>query len=162
MKYKLTFFLLIPFLTACASSRLTQISDSEIQPMEYVYENLDGNRTEIFKRARDFFAESFGDSTSVVRVSDVEQGKYIGKGVVSWVLSTGMVSVPCASNYTLKFLSKDGRAKLEITLNKGIVAGHSCRWDKPTVDGYSEVTAEFDRISSQLKKYLLANNEYNF
>jgi len=161
MKYKLT-FLLIPFLTACASPQLTQISDSEIQPMEYVYENLDGNKTEIFKRARDFFAESFGDSTSVVRVSDVDQGKYIGKGVVSWTLSSGVVSIPCASNYTLKFLSKDSRAKLEITLNKGVVTGHSCRWDKPTIDGYSEVMAEFDRISFQLKEYLLAKSEDDF
>ncbi|MCT7942592.1 DUF4468 domain-containing protein [Shewanella holmiensis] len=155
-------FVVLVGLSGCATTSMQQVSDQDIQPKEYIYEDLAIDQEQVFKKARDFFAESFGDSTSVVRVSDIDEGKYIGKGIVSWTLSDGIASIQCPSNYTLKFLARDNRAKLELVLNKGIVPGQTCRWDKPTVSGYNEVLALFDSISANLESYLRSNQSDDF
>lgn len=159
---KIFVFLALVLLSGCATTTIEKVSDQDIQPKEYIYENLTMSKEQVFKKARDFFAEAFGDSNSVVRVSDLKEGKYIGKGIVSWTLSDGITSVQCASNYTLKFLARDNRAKLVLTLNKGVVSGRTCRWDKPTVSGYNDVLVQFNKISANLESYLRSNQDDDF
>jgi hypothetical protein len=52
--------------------------------------------------ARDYFASACGDSRSVFRVMDPEDGTIIGKGTASWMLMTNN----CLTDYHIRLLRK--------------------------------------------------------
>jgi hypothetical protein len=124
----------------------------------YDYSAADVSREELWVRARDYFATTFGDSRSVLRVQDKEETTLIGKGVASWKL---IGSERCFNDYHLKFMSKDGRARLELELIEGVPSYSTCSgWPWPSQSGYEEIVSGFESFSAGLGGAL--NKESSF
>jgi hypothetical protein len=134
---------------------VTMLESDVITPRTYDYTVNDASKTQLFQRARNFFALSFGNSKSVIRVEDPDAGLIIGKGAAEWRIENGSWAVPfisCASEYELRFMAKDGRARLQLTLIDGAPIFSRCSgWSRPTVSGYEKILRDFDDFSHELE-----------
>lgn len=59
-------------------------------------------------------------------------------------------SVPCASNYNLIFIAKDGKARLQLSLLEGVVLPASCGWHLPPKRDYAQIVQSFNNASESL------------
>lgn len=152
MKKKLVVLSLI-LLGGCASTSpdKIRIEVNSIEPITYNYTGLKVDKDTLFVRARDHFATIYGDSKSVIRVQDPKEGIILGKGAVDWKLATNSWLIPfvnCTSNYNVRFIAKDNKARLQLELIKGVPVYSPCSgWPLPTVTAYEEIKAYFDNIS---------------
>lgn len=124
---------------------------NEQREFTYEYAAPAKSKSELFKAARNYFAIAFRDSNRVGRVEDESDGTIIGKAVAPWNLSADMVmirAIPCASNYSMIFVAKDGKAKLQLNLIEGAVP--PCGWALPPKRDYSQVVREFESLSKGL------------
>ena len=115
------------------------------------------SKTELFKAARNHFALSYGNSKEVSRLEDEEQGTIIGKAVAPWSLSLDSIiipAMPCASNYNLIFIAKDGKARLQLTLLEGAALPLSCGWARPPKRDYPQIVSHFKSASESLSNAL--------
>ena len=133
----------------------TMIESGAISPQTYDYSAEGATKEDLYQRARNYFAVSFGDSRSVIRVADADEGLILGKGIISWQVETGMWSIPhlnCSSEYDLRFMAKDNRARLQLTLLEGAPSFSQCSgWPRPTETGYAKVLREFEDSSRRLE-----------
>ncbi len=121
---------------------------------EFVYEFSAPAKSQkdLFRDARNYFAMSFGNSKDVSRVEDESQGTIIGKAVAAWNLSNNspiIPHIPCASNYNIIFVAKDGKARLQLTLVDGAPM-MSCAWQSPPKRDYPQIVQQFNAISTGL------------
>ena len=124
---------------------------------DYQIESVD--KTELWVRARDYFASTFGDSRSVLRVQDKEAGSLIGKGVAGWVL---VMETKCYSEYKLRFQSKDNKARLQLELSEGVPSYSTCSgWPLPSESGYQTIVADFLVLSNGLEKALSKASDFS-
>lgn len=145
-------------LTGCATPQMgpgaTMIADDIPQPQTYDYTIASASKDVLYQRARDYFATSFGDSRSVIRVQDASEGLILGKGATSWNIETGMTFAPittCYSEYDVRFMAKDGKARLQVELIRGAPSYSACsHWELPTVTGYQKVLEGFNTFSKNL------------
>lgn len=101
-------------------------------------------KIEIWRNARDFFSETYGDSRSVFRVMDEADGTLIGKALVSWSYAGNS----CTTEYHIRFAAKDGKARLQLELIYGVPSLSTCSaWPWPSADGYAEIVRSFDRMA---------------
>lgn len=110
------------------------------------------SQRELFIDARNYFAMSYGNSKDVSRVEDESQGTIIGKAVAPWNLSNDSMIIPfipCASNYNIIFVAKDGKARLQLTLVDGAPM-MTCGWTSPPKRDYPQIVQQFQRISAGL------------
>ncbi len=93
---RLPFVFLVIALSGCATvgPELTQISINDIKPITFDYSIPNASKEILFKRARNHFATVYGDSRSVIRVEDANEGVILGKGAVEWKLATGSFVIP--------------------------------------------------------------------
>ncbi len=137
-------------LTGC-SSMVPADKDAK-RVFVYDYQVPSAEEDELWVRARDYFATTYGDSRSVIRVQDREEATVIGKGVASWQL---IGSSRCYTDYHLKFMSKAGKARLQLEIIEGVPANSTCSgWSWPTQSGYEEIVSEFESLSSGLEAAL--------
>jgi len=139
----------IVLLSACAG--MQQASQDAQRTFVYDYQVEAVDKDELWVRARDYFAEAYGDSRSVLRVQDKDTHRLIGKGAATWAL----MSNNCASEYNLKFQSKDGKARLQLDLLEGAPSFSACSgWLWPTESGYQSIVADFASLSNGLERAL--------
>ena len=140
-------------LAGCSTVRPEQLSITTEQ-REFVYEYTAPAKSQkdLFRDARNYFAMAYGNSKDVSRVEDEGQGTIIGKAVAPWnfsIDSTILPFVPCASNYNIIFIAKDGKARLQLTLLDG-AAITSCAWPLPPKQDYPQIVRQFQKISAGL------------
>lgn len=145
-------------LTGCATPKVgpgAQMITSDVpKPQTYDYTITSASKEVLFQRARDYFATSFGDSRSVIRVQDENEGLILGKGAVQWYVQLENMQYPsltCHSEYDVRFMAKDGKARLQVELMRGSPSYSMCRgWDWPTVVGYQKIMEGFNDFSKSL------------
>lgn len=150
--------LTLSLLTACATPQMgpgaTMITDDVPQPQTYDYTVAAASKDILFQRARDYFATSFGDSRSVIRVQDEGEGLILGKGAVQWSVQPASSPYPvlsCYSEYDVRFLAKNGKARLQVELIRGAPSYSVCSgWQLPTVTGYQKILEGFNTFSKSL------------
>ncbi|MEC5213320.1 hypothetical protein RCH06_001866 [Polaromonas sp. CG_9.5] len=145
------------FLTGCVTVQPQQLPiTTEQREFIYDYPAPGKSQKELFTSARNYLALSYGNSKAVNRVEDEKEGTIIGKAVANWNLSTGSVmipSIPCASNYDIIFIAKDGKARLQLTLVDGKAIA-SCGWASPPKQDYPQIVSEFNAIAESMGKAL--------
>lgn len=133
----------------------TMIESEVISAQTYDYSIEGARKDDLYQRARNYFAISFGDSRSVIRIEDKDEGLILGKGATSWRIETGNWAVPhldCYSEYDLRFMAKDNRARLQLTLLEGAPSFSQCSgWPRPTVTGYEKILRGFEDFSQRLE-----------
>jgi len=149
--------LLIATIVLSASGCVTQV-DRDVQ-REFTYDfRIPGkSQNDLWRNARDYFAETYGDSRSVFRVMDEKDGTLIGRGVATWTL-TGLEA--CYINYHIRFASKNEKARLQFELIEGALM--PCKgWSWPTQDGYAQIINSFNRTAKDLESSLKGDNLNN-
>ncbi|TLX47530.1 hypothetical protein C1E24_08940 [Pseudoalteromonas phenolica] len=115
-------------------------------------------KDELWTRARDYFAKSFGDSRSVLRVQDKESATLIGKGAASWMLAMNV----CANEYDIQFMAKDGKARLQLELIESVPSYSNCQgWAWPSKSGYQEIIKSFNSFSTDLETALKSQSSFS-
>ena len=123
----------------------------------YDYEVKGVDKETLWIRARNYFAETYGDSREVFRVQSKEEGLLIGRGLATWTIA---LTARCTSKYKIAFKSKNERARLRLKIVKGVPAVSDCpAWPLPSAGGYEEMKAEFQTISGELGKRLKAGSD---
>jgi hypothetical protein len=130
--------------TACAG--MTQVGDNFKHEFNYDYRVPGKTQAELYSSARNFMALTYQDSNKVIKAADEKAGTIIGIGVVGWNILPGS-SQSCNYNYNIKFAAKDNKARLQLDL-LGPIGG--CGWDRPSEDGYQQISAHFDAIGNKL------------
>ncbi|WP_039462414.1 DUF4468 domain-containing protein [Vibrio navarrensis] len=131
------------------------ISQSDIQPQTYTFLDLKSDKSELWKKARNHIATVYGDSKEVMRVEDESEGSLIGKGLVQWKMLDSAISPYCYSSYDIRFLAKDGRARLQLELLPGVPAGTECgAWTLPSKYGYEQILAKFETMAKKFETSL--------
>lgn len=144
MKKELLYFSLALALQGCATNPNSPdypISQSDVQAQTYTYVGLDGSKGELWKKARNYIATSYGDSKAVLRVEDENSGTLIGKGIIKWKMLTSSLSPYCYSEYDIRFVSKDNKARLQLELLAGVPSMSECvAWTLPSKYGIRNST----------------------
>ena len=158
-KYLLLFFYAVA-ISGCASMSPASKDVQKTFTYDYEVESLD--KEELWVRARNFFAEEYGDSRSVLRVQDREESTLIGRAIESWYLSSLGMKTECLSEYNVRFQSKEGRARLKLELMEGVPALSDCTgWPWPTKNGYDSIVASFEQISQRLEEALKKSSSFS-
>ena len=144
----------IIFMFGCAASPDDiPMPNSEIKPITYDYQIPGVNKKILFARARDYMATAYGDSRSVIRVQDENEAVIIGKGAVTWrMLPNNSLSGSCSTEYNIRFIAKDEKARLQVELIYGAPVYSSCiNWKAPSPAAYRyDVLPSFDPLSKDL------------
>ena len=158
MKNKFLLCCLILSIQGCSTdpnSPNYPISQVEVKPQTYTYLNLTDNKSDLWKKARNYIASAFGNSKAVLRVEDDADGTLIGKGLIQWKMLDNALSPFCYSNYDIRFVAKENKARLQLELLPGVPAGSECvAWQLPSRYGYNQILMKFSDISSQLENSL--------
>ena len=74
------------------------------------------NKSELYSRAREWFAKAYNSSVNVIQMDDKESGKIVGKSLVKvYAKALGITTHQGYINYTITIYLKDGRYKYEIS-----------------------------------------------
>jgi hypothetical protein len=131
------------------------ISQSDVQAQTYTYIDLDDGKEELWTKARNYIATAYGNSNAVLRVEDEKSGTLIGKGMIKWKMLTSSISPYCYSEYDIRFVAKDNKARLQLELLAGVPSISECvAWTLPSKYGYQQITDKFSQMSSQLASSL--------
>lgn len=106
------YLILLLLFTGCAAYQ--KISYSE--PFSKVYEDLPGDRNQLFVKANEWMIKTFTSAESVVEFSDKEEGVLMGKYLMFGETRTGMYGVSSDTRVYAKIdiRIKDQRAMLTI------------------------------------------------
>ncbi len=128
----------------------------------YNYEIESVNQSNLWKRARDYFAGAYGDSRSVFRVMDENEGTIIGKGSSSWLVGNSMHAITCFTDYHIRFIAKDNKARLQLEIINEVQAASPCKgWPLPSKQGFELIAKSFDDSSKALEKALNGGGSSN-
>ena len=170
MNYKnaLALFALAFFLSGCISSPKVEpmIANDKQLLFTYDFKVTSTDKNLLWKRARDYFASSYGDFRSVFTVMDEEDGTLIGKAITHWNLYTSAGSYSqtfqCSLNYHIRFIAKDNKARLQLEIIDGAPITSSCGgWKLPTEKGYKEVVDSFNLNAKSVEKALNGKGAFN-
>lgn len=158
MKNKFILCCLILAIQGCATDSNSPnypIPQLEVKAQTYTYLDLNDNISNLWKKARNYIASAFGNSKAVIRIEDEAGGTLIGKGIIQWKMLDSTLSPYCYSNYEIRFIAKENKARLQLELLPGVPAGSECvAWKLPSRYGYNQVVMKFNDISSQLENSL--------
>ncbi len=159
MKKVVVLFFVFISLSGCVSmlTEPSQMMPKEAQRRFTFDYRVDGvTKSELWRRARDYFAGAFGDSRSVFRVMDEKDGTLIGKGTSSsWLYTIGSVFLLCESAYSIRFAAKDNKARLQMEIIDGAPPTSKCQGlPLPTIEGYEQMKLSFMGASKDLKEAL--------
>lgn len=152
---KILFLTSLILMTGCSS--LGYIDSSVDRTFTYDYKVADKSKTDLYTSAFNFIATSYNDSNSVLKVSDKEGGLIIGKGMSKWYEFGTNRRTP----HDFKFLAKDGRARLQISIpgTAQAVNGAIPLWPLPTPGGYKQMVSQFNSFSKNLESELQGESE---
>lgn len=155
--------LLCVLISGCVTNVPTEVLPPDAKTeFTYDYDVPATDKAELWKRARDYFAGVYGDSRSVFRVMDQDDGTIIGKGSAPWQIGNPPYTVPCSTDYHIRFAAKDNKARLQLSIINGVPATSRCTgWPLPTKVGYQEIVTSFSSLSEALKSALNGNGASN-
>ena len=137
------------FLSGCAGLEFADRNAQREFTFDYVIENK--SKSELWRNARDYFAESYGDSRAVFRIMDEKDGTIIGRGTASWSL----VGSRCCTDYHVRFAAKDNKARLQFEIIEGVPSYSSCKgWPWPSRSGYQQIVSSFYSTRDALRNAL--------
>jgi hypothetical protein len=106
------------------------------------------SQSQLWHSARDYFAEAYGDSRSVFRIMDENDGTIIGKGLAPWSLAGNN----CQTEYHIRFAAKEGKSRLQFELIEGVPPLSPCGgYPWPSKDGYDQIVASFKKSAQSLE-----------
>jgi len=143
----ISFFTAIGLLTGCAGigggfipAEITQADPNAQKEFTYDFSLPGKSQADLWRSARNYFAEAYGDSRSVFRVLDEKDGTLIGRGATQWALATAH----CATEYHIRFAAKDDKARLQYEIIEGVPAFSQCSgWSWPSQSGYKLIVESF-------------------
>ena len=148
--FLITLLLASFILYGCAGGMVSQNVQREFT---YDYAINGKTKIELWKNARNYFAESYGDSRAVFRIMDEQDGTIIGKGLIGWKL---IATERCHTEYHVRFAAKDNKARLQFELIEGAPPLSKCfGWPRPSENGYEEIVMQFNATSKELKNALM-------
>ena len=154
---KLVVMSIVPFfLSGCAGMMPAEKDVQKTFTYDYQIESV--NQEDLWVRARDYFAETYGDSRSVLRVQDREEATLLGRGAATWYYAGNR----CSTEYHVRFQSRDERARLQLELIEGVPSYSSCSgWPWPSEGGYQTIVTDFENLSAGLEKALNEGSSFS-
>jgi hypothetical protein len=151
---KIIFGLIVSLgLVGCAGMEPMPLTSKQLN-FQYDYRVEGVKKVELWKRARNHITKIYGDSKSVVRVSDKKEGVILGKGLVRWTFDA-LGSLNCYNSYDLRFKAKDGKARMQIELLNRVPALSECKgFPLPHEDGYNQIKRNFKALNLGMKEAL--------
>lgn len=144
----ITFGLVLFILYGCVGMASKNVQ----REFTYDYAIQGKTQADLWKNARNYFAESYGDSRAVFRIMDEQDGTIIGKGLATWMLATNT----CYTEYHIRFAAKDDKARLQFELIEGVPPLTQCKgWPWPSESGYENIVTQFNATSKELKNALM-------
>lgn len=97
-----------------------QVDENEYVTWQKVIDSPEMKKTELYRRALDYFLRNYTDLNSVIQERDIPNGVIIGKGVYKKVnvLNGDLENKAVDTWYLLKVQVKDGRAKITLSLTQ--------------------------------------------
>jgi hypothetical protein len=131
------------------------ISKEQLEVKTYTYVDLGESKDELWLRARNYLASTYVNSQTINRVSDKDEGVWIGKALTKWKMLDMSFSPYCLSDYQIRFVAKDNKARLQLELLDTTPPLSECQgWSLPSGYGYKQIMEEFDDISLGLESAL--------
>lgn len=127
----------------------------------YDYAIPSASKDLLYSRASDYLAVSYNNSKSISRVEDRERGTIIAKAVTPWKFTTDTPLIPyveCYQNYDIVAITKDGRARLQLTIVDGPRVASTCAWTLPPRRDYPQIVSQFDDIAKGFGEALKGNS----
>lgn len=121
MNKSLMFILLSLFLVSCASRKKTTIERLNYpNPFEFtLIDTLEATQSDLYVRAHEWMAKSYGSSKAVIEMQDKEAGKLIGKAIAILPRSKVKFVYDYADggdiNYTISIDARDNRYRVVIS-----------------------------------------------
>ena len=110
-------FFLIPLTIVFTSCMTTYKTIQFSEPYVKVYDNLNGNKTQLFIKANEWMVKMFKDASSVIQFTDKEEGTIIGKYLLHGELrNSGMYNITTDTRVYAKIdiRVKDNKARISI------------------------------------------------
>ncbi|MGY0616774.1 DUF4468 domain-containing protein [Vibrio sp. FJH11] len=155
-KTLVTIAVLLPALQGCVSTPEAEpMKHEEVSAVTYDYTINNTEKSTLWMRARGHFATVYGDSRSVIRLEDEDEGLIIGKGAVNWNIYGGALNLTCSSEYNIRFMAKDNKARLQLELINGVPTYSRCNgWPLPSRYGYNQILSSYKDLSMGLESAL--------
>jgi hypothetical protein len=147
----LSFVLALVIFTSCAMSYQAIKFD---QPYSKVFEDLPGNKNQLFVKANEWMIKTFISAQSVIQYSDKEEGALIGKYLLHGTEGYGSYAIDTRIFAKIDIRIKDNKAMITIE--------PLSEWNYDssgmTIFNYSKekALADIDVLSSSLQAALLA------
>lgn len=78
--------------------------------------NIDStSKSEIYKRAKRWFANTYNDSKSVIDLDDKENGEFIAKGILNYYYTYGLTGSDASIYHKINIRIKDNKLKVTIS-----------------------------------------------
>ncbi|MGR6861561.1 hypothetical protein ACU5EH_15305 [Aliivibrio salmonicida] len=150
--------MLITLLSGC-STHLTPLDSPitifDIKAQMFTYTELSDNQNVLWEKARRHLISTYGKSQPILRVENKVNGTLLGKGLVRWKKSSSSDSYYCYSEYDIRFMTRDHKARLQLTLLPGVPAKSECDdWGLPSQYGYEQIIDKFTVMSDDLGSVL--------
>lgn len=146
----------ISLLSGCKA--MGPISTDTKREFTFDYQISGKSKDELYSAALTFIAMSYGDSNSVLKITDKDGGLIAGKGMSVWNEFGTNRHTP----HELMFMAKEGRARLQLsipgTATKASFGGVYI-WPMPSPGGYDQIVQQFNNFSASLENALEGSPE---
>ncbi|PQJ89225.1 hypothetical protein [Aliivibrio sifiae] len=127
----------------------------DIEAQTFTYSGLNGKEAALWEKARRHITLAYGKNQPILRVENKASGTLLGKGVVRWKSPSSLDSVECYSEYDIRFMARDHKARLQLTLLPGVPTLSGCEnWGLPSQFGYEQILNKFELMSDSLHSVL--------
>ena len=164
MHKQLAMLAIVMLLNGCAQVKFDSPMDAA-QPKTFTYEySIPGTKLDLWRKGRDFFASTYVDSRTVIKVADEHAGTLTGRGLSIWVLgATTRYPSTCASAYHIRFATANNKARLQFEIINGNPPESRCHgWPLPSADGYLGMRKQFHDLHIALGNALKQENFSTF
>ncbi|OCH19781.1 hypothetical protein [Aliivibrio sp. 1S128] len=154
---------LMVFLTGC-SAHLDPldgpISIFDIKPQVFTYTELNSTQDILWEKARRHIMSTYGKSQPILRVENKSRGALLGKGVIRWKISASTSNTYCNSEYDIRFMSRDNKARLQLLLLPNVSGDSECdNLVLPSKYGYEQILNKFEFMSNNLELALTTQSK---
>lgn len=134
------------------------ISIFDIQPQTFTYTALNNQQDVLWEKARRHIISTYGKSQPILRVENESSGTLLGKGIVRWKVSVSTTNKTyCNSEYDIRFMSRDNKARLQLLLLPNVFGDSECDdLTLPSKYGYQQIRNKFELMSNNLE-FVLRN-----
>ena len=151
IKYYLACILSVIALASCASVPIAPVEERSVQKVH----DIDLTQNEIYDMSLEWMARTFFDSKEVIELKDKDNGKIIGKGIVTFKGKIGWFSANIPCRFTLIVEAKDNKYRTTYNNFVGLWGESYSRPEPLEQKEYVEsVKAKLALIDDDLYSYL--------